>query len=435
MADLRRLSVIPEQSQSSSTERKNAIEIQEKTSLQNEAMLEDQDSQLCDLSEDAGSDSSDSEDDFLSSRSRVHVDLSQFVKELDDAGDEEECYTRDAASEVEMPAQGAFGPSPILARRGRGPLELKTSLRGYEQEELRSITDFSSDIEQCLQLQGGKLTNRQRRWLGLQEDEDLRTVKRFSSPLRGSRTQSFLRGGQLGQGFRRRPMWIPLSIMVAGTAFTCMELHCAITKIMTAALPAYESPHMDSSDRVRSDLHRDRCEKRVKELEKIAVECARKGQYVQVIDAVEENISVRARWGGDSPMELVGMLQVTIIERDDKSRENLILLPQSVSYLCNAYAVESIRGRNFDVAETLLARADELNLKPAMKKCAVMKFLRAGLRAATFNTRADLYRHKGHKEKAFRALQQALKVSSQSPPSNANQPRAGLWEWARGMLG
>jgi hypothetical protein len=67
---------------------------------------------------------------------------------------------------------------------------------------------------------------------------------------------------------------------------------------------------MDPSDRVRSDLHLERCGKSVRELEKAAVERARKGQFVQVIDAVEENISVRARWGGDSPMELVGMLQV-----------------------------------------------------------------------------------------------------------------------------
>ena len=85
---------------------------------------------------------------------------------------------------------------------------------------------------------------------------------------------------------------------------------------------------------------------------------------------------------------------------------------QSVSYLCNAYAVECIRGSNFDMAETLLARAEELIRKPVTKKCVVMKFLRAGLRAATFNTRADLYRHKGQKEKAFRALQQALKVGA-----------------------
>jgi hypothetical protein len=50
---------------------------------------------------------------------------------------------------------------------------------------------------------------------------------------------------------------------------------------------------MDPSDRVRSDLHLERCGKSVRELEKAAVERARKGQFVQVIDAVEENISVR----------------------------------------------------------------------------------------------------------------------------------------------
>ena len=84
----------------------------------------------------------------------------------------------------------------------------------------------------------------------------------------------------------------------------------ACDEVFVPALPAYESPHMDPLTRVRSDLHRERCEKSVKELEKIAVDRAKKGQFVQVIDAVEENISVRARWGDDSPMELVGMLQV-----------------------------------------------------------------------------------------------------------------------------
>jgi hypothetical protein len=85
-----------------------------------------------------------------------------------------------------------------------------------------------------------------------------------------------------------------------------------IDKSLLAALPACESPHMDHSDRVRSEHHLERCDKLVKELEKTAVAHARKGAFLEVIDAVEENIATRARWGADSLTELVGMLQVPI---------------------------------------------------------------------------------------------------------------------------
>ncbi len=221
--DHRRLAVIPEQSPPSSTERNCDRDSHVRTVCEygSESLGSDnfeQDSPTCDPNDYEGIDSSESdeEDDLLSSRSRVHVDISHLVNDAEAAvgDDDEECYTRDASSDI-PPAQGAFGPSPILLRRGRGPLALRTAVRGPESEELRRITDFSNDFEQCLKLQGGRLTNRQRRWLGLEEDADLQTLKRFSSPLRGSRNNKFL-GSQLGKGFRRRPMWIPLSVMVAG---------------------------------------------------------------------------------------------------------------------------------------------------------------------------------------------------------------------------
>lgn len=217
--DHRRLAIIPEQSPPSSTDRgiTTKHDCEDCDELVSEDQL-DQDIPTCDNEvEQSDSTDSDEEDDFLSSRSRVHVDISQLVNDAEAAAgdDEEECYNRDSSSDVTVPAQGAFGPSPILVRRGRAALALKTAVRGPESEELRHITDFSNDFEQCIMLQGGKLTNRQRRWLGLEEDADLQTLKRFSSPLRGSRNQKFL-GSQLGKGFRRRPMWIPLSIMVAG---------------------------------------------------------------------------------------------------------------------------------------------------------------------------------------------------------------------------
>ncbi len=69
---------------------------------------------------------------------------------------------------------------------------------------------------------------------------------------------------------------------------------------------------MDHADRVRSELHLERCDKLVKELEKTAIAHARKGAFLEVIDAVEENIATRARWGSDSLTELVGMLQVLL---------------------------------------------------------------------------------------------------------------------------
>jgi hypothetical protein len=70
---------------------------------------------------------------------------------------------------------------------------------------------------------------------------------------------------------------------------------------------------MDTTERVRSDFHLERCETKVKDLERAAVLHARKGRFVDVIDDVEENVTVRARWGSDSPLELVGMLQASVL--------------------------------------------------------------------------------------------------------------------------
>ena len=206
-----RLSVIHEQSPLSAAE---LLPNNEKYA----ACQDDEDDRAdltCDLSENSGSASSESEDDdLLSSRSRVQVDISTLVHEDNGVeNEEEECYTRDAASDLQLPPESACGPSPILMRRGAGALVLKTALR----DELRHITDSSNDFEKCLELQGGVLTNRQRRWLGLAQDDDLCTLKRFSSPLRVSRKEGMYLGGQgKGESWRRRPMWIPLSVMVAG---------------------------------------------------------------------------------------------------------------------------------------------------------------------------------------------------------------------------
>jgi hypothetical protein len=203
------LSVIPEQSPLSSTELLHNGE-------GHATNYEDDEDDRGDFSDNAESASSESEDDdLLCSRSRVQVDISTLVHEDDGAdNEEEECYTRDAASDIQLPPEAACGPSPILMRRGVGALVLKTALR----DELRHITDSSNDFEKCLELQGGVLTNRQRRWLGLQQDEDLCTLKRFSSPLRVARKEGMYLGGQgRGESWRRRPMWIPLSVMVAGS--------------------------------------------------------------------------------------------------------------------------------------------------------------------------------------------------------------------------
>jgi hypothetical protein len=206
------LSVIHEQSPLSAAE---SLQCNENHATNCEDDEEDHADLICDLSETAGSAFSESEDDdLLSSRSRVHIDITTLVHEDDGADNEEEdCYTRDAASDLQLPPDGGYGPSPILMRRGAGALVLKTALR----DELRHITDSTNDFEKCLELQGGVLTNRQRRWLGLQQDEDLCTLKRFSSPLRVSRKEGMYLGGQgKGESWRRRPMWIPLSVMVAG---------------------------------------------------------------------------------------------------------------------------------------------------------------------------------------------------------------------------
>lgn len=107
--------------------------------------------------------------------------------------------------------------------------------------------------------------------------------------------------------------------------------------------------------------------------------------------ARQENLVARARWGADGAVELVEMLQ-------------------SVAYLANAYAVESVHGGRLDAAAELLEKAEELTRKRLMRHCAALEYARAGLRASTYNTRALLFRRQALRDRAYRSLQLALKV-------------------------
>ena len=178
-------------------------------------------------------------------------------------------------------------------------------------------------------------------------------------------------------------MWVPLSVMVA-------------------ALPACESPTMAGGacgkGKGKDSAKRELMSKRIAECERRASAMSSKGCFVNAIEAVEENILLRARMGGESGQQLVCMLQ-------------------SVAYLCNAYAVESISRGDSRQAKELIDKAIGLTRKRLLKKCKVTELVRVGLRAATFNTAAFMHwsiekgsNGAGNYTCAFRFLQRSLRA-------------------------
>ena len=184
-----------------------------------DGLEEEENSHDCDLVTDQ---SSDSEDDLMSSRSRVKVDISHLVLAVQDEDEEEKDALSGATvgSEAQS-AQRSVGANGIeekagglLDRRGKQSLSCSIALTSQGGELLR-ITDNSDDIAKCLSLQDGVLTNRQRRWLKLEQDDELEALERLTSPLK-ARLRAVRYHGANVNNVRRRPIWIPLSIMVAG---------------------------------------------------------------------------------------------------------------------------------------------------------------------------------------------------------------------------
>ncbi|KAJ1481532.1 hypothetical protein T484DRAFT_1899260, partial [Baffinella frigidus] len=172
-------------------------------------------------------------------------------------------------------------------------------------------------------------------------------------------------------------MWVPLSVMVA-------------------ALPAAISAQVPVGERKRSDNFKVKCDTKVAKAERLASKAAAEGHYLQAIDAVEDNVRARARYGTDESSDLISLLEAVV-------------------FLCNAFAIECLQRNQLDQADLLLDRAEELTKKSVLKKCRVTEMARAGLRAATFNTAAMMHRKCSSSRQALRAVKSALKVTRRAP--------------------
>ena len=115
-------------------------------------------------------------------------------------------------------------------------------------------------------------------------------------------------------------------------------------------------------------------------------------RFLAAIDAVEDNVRARARFGADGAGTLLAFVE-------------------AVAFLCNAFAVESLGRGAADDAAALLARAEETTRRPCLRKCKESEAARLGLRAATFNTLAMVHRRAGHTRAALRAVNSAVKAS------------------------
>ena len=244
------------------------------------------------------------------------------------------------------------------------------------QDKSPAVDAGEFDLEAALALQPDAVfTARQQRWMNIAADSAAAQVdpSRSRSPHGSPPWHAPGRRREDERG--RTPIWVPFSVIVA-------------------ALPACDSPQVPGAKANLDEFKRAQMLAKVSDCERQAAKAVAQGRFVHAIEAVENNIRLRARGGLDSPAQLICMLQAT-------------------AFLCGAYATESIQRRSWDEAAALLDKAQELTRKGVLRKCRETDLVRCGLRAATFHVHALLHRQMGCHGQAVRMLQRALKVTRQ----------------------